>query len=50
MRQTRNWWRLRLSGKVGFWIAITTMLSATLFLTLCSSLRSGVGSIEDMAS
>lgn len=50
MRQTRNWWRLRLSGKVGFWIAITTMLSATLFLTLCSSLRSGVGSVEDMAS
>lgn len=50
MRQTRNWWRLRLSGRVGFWIAITTMLSATLFLTICSGCRSGIGSLEDIAS
>jgi len=50
LRQSRNWWKLRLSGKVGFWIAITTMLSATLFLTICSGSRSGVGSLEGLVS
>ncbi|MFP4482264.1 MAG: peptidoglycan DD-metalloendopeptidase family protein [Thermovirgaceae bacterium] len=50
MRQSRNWWKLRLSGKVGFWFAITAMLSATLFLTICSGSKSGVGSLEDLIS
>ncbi len=48
MSQGRNWWRMRLSGKVGFWIAITAMLSATLFLTICAGSKSGVGSMEDL--
>jgi len=50
LRQSRNWWKLRLSGKVGFWITITTMLSATLFLTICSGSRSGVGPLEGLVS
>ncbi|MGC9372875.1 MAG: peptidoglycan DD-metalloendopeptidase family protein [Thermovirgaceae bacterium] len=50
MSQGRNWWKMRLSGKVGFWIAITAMLSATLFLTICSGSRSGVGALEDLVT
>ncbi|MGC9489752.1 MAG: LysM peptidoglycan-binding domain-containing protein [Thermovirgaceae bacterium] len=50
MRQGGNWWRMKLSGKVGFWITITVMLSATLFLAICSGLSSGIGSLEDVVS
>lgn len=50
MRQGENWWRMKLSGKVGFWITITAMLSATLFLTICSGSGSGIGSLEGVVN
>ena len=34
--------RMRLSGRIGFWAAIMTMLSAALFLTACAFFTSGV--------
>ena len=35
-------WTMRLSGRIGFWAAIGTMLSAALFLTACAFFTSGV--------
>ena len=40
----------RLSGKVGFWALIGTMLSAALFLTACAFSTSGVSAPSLMGS
>ena len=42
MRVSGKKWKMRLSGRIGFWTAIVTMISAAIFLTACAFFTSGV--------
>lgn len=46
MRTPGKKWTLRLSGRIGFWLAIVSMLSAALFLTACAFFASGISPPE----
>lgn len=48
MRTPGKKWTMRLSGRIGFWTAIVTMLSAALFLTACAFFTSGLSAPELM--
>jgi len=50
MRTPGKKWKMRLSGRIGFWAAIVTMLSAALFLTACAFFTSGLSGSELMGS
>lgn len=43
-------WKARLSGRIGFWAAILTMMSAALFLTACAFFTSEISTPELMGS
>lgn len=46
MRTPGKMWKMRLSGRIGFWAAIATMLSAALFLAACAFFTSGLSAPE----
>ncbi len=43
-------WKTRLSGRIGFWAAILTMMSAAIFLTACAFFTSEISTPELMGS
>ncbi len=50
MRIPGKRWTTRLSGRIGFWAAIGTMLSAALFLAACAFFTTGVSTPSLMGS